>query len=65
MNIGEIRGKNGAELNARLLELYRERMNLRLARATGQLANPARFKALRREIARIKTVMTQQRQAAK
>lgn len=57
MNASELRAKSAADLNARLVELYRERMNLRLQRATGQLANPARFRAVRRDIARIKTVL--------
>jgi large subunit ribosomal protein L29 len=61
MNAAELRGKAPAELRERLRELYREQMNLRIQRATGQLANTARFKAVRRDIARIQTVMTEQR----
>jgi large subunit ribosomal protein L29 len=40
-----------------LLELRKEQFNLRMQRSTGQLANPSRFKAVRRQIARIKTRM--------
>ena len=50
----------GAEdLNKELLELRREQFNLRMQRGTGQLSNPARFKVVRRQIARIKTRMTE------
>lgn len=65
MNATELRAKSAAELHARLVELYRERMNLRLQRATGQLANPARFRAVRQDIARIKTVLGELRRTEK
>jgi large subunit ribosomal protein L29 len=48
---------NASELKSELLELRKEQFNLRMQRSTGQLANPSRFKAVRREIARIKTRM--------
>ena len=57
MNVGELRGQGEGDLKKQLLELYRERFNLRVQRATGQLGNPARFSALRKDIARIKTVL--------
>ena len=44
-----------SELRSELLELRKEQFNLRMQRATGQLANPSRFKTVRRQIARIKT----------
>ena len=44
-----------SELRSELLELRREQFNLRMQRATGQLANPSRFKTVRRQIARVKT----------
>ena len=43
------------ELRSELLELRKEQFNLRMQRATGQLANPSRFKMVRRQIARVKT----------
>ena len=43
------------ELKSELLELRKEQFNLRMQRGTGQLANPSRFKLVRREIARVKT----------
>lgn len=47
------------ELKKELVELRREEFNLRMQRATGQLANSARFRQLRKEVARIKTVMNE------
>ena len=46
---------NKSELRLEVLELRKEQFNLRMQRATGQLANPSRFKIVRRQIARIKT----------
>jgi large subunit ribosomal protein L29 len=43
------------QLQAELLELRKEQFNLRMQRGTGQLTNPARFKVVRRQIARVKT----------
>ena len=43
------------ELRSELLELRKEQFNLRMQRGTGQLANPSRFKTVRRQIARVKT----------
>ena len=60
MKIAELRGKSAAELNKMLIELHREHLNLRVQRATGQLTQPARFQALRRDVARIKTLMQEQ-----
>ena len=43
------------ELRSELLELRKEQFNLRMQRGTGQLANPSRFKIVRRQMARVKT----------
>jgi large subunit ribosomal protein L29 len=59
MNTTEMRNKTPAELHAELSALAREQFNLRMQQATGQLGNPARLKALRRDIARIQTVLIQ------
>ena len=48
---------SASELKSELLDLRKEQFNLRMQRSTGQLANPSRFKAVRRQIARIKTRM--------
>ncbi len=50
---------DSTELKGELLELRKEQFNLRMQRGTGQLANPARFKVVRRQIARIKTRMVE------
>ena len=47
------------ELESELLELRKEQFNLRMQRGTGQLANPSRFKSVRRDIARLQTRMTE------
>ena len=47
------------EFESELLELRKEQFNLRMQRGTGQLASPSRFKSVRRDIARIKTRMTE------
>ena len=49
---------SSAELEARLLELKQEALNLRLQRATGTLENPARIRQVRRETARVLTAVT-------
>jgi large subunit ribosomal protein L29 len=53
----ELRAKSREDLDKQLLDLLKEQFNLRMQRGSGQLANPSRFKAVRREIARIKTVL--------
>ncbi|MGA8262154.1 MAG: 50S ribosomal protein L29 [Arenicellales bacterium] len=59
MKASELRKKSGAELRDELVELRREQFNLRMQRATGQLGTPARFRELRKDIARIETVMNE------
>ncbi|MED5407389.1 MAG: 50S ribosomal protein L29 [Pseudomonadota bacterium] len=56
---GKINELDKSELQSELLGLRKEQFNLRMQNATGQMTNPARFKAVRREIARIKTRMTE------
>jgi len=57
----ELRAKSAADLQKELLELRREQFNLRMARATGQAAKPDQFTKVRRSIARLKTVVGEQR----
>ena len=59
MKAAELRTRNIGELQQLLVELLREQFNLRMQKGSGQLGNPSRFKALRREIARIKTVLNE------
>lgn len=64
MKASELRKMNEADLRSELLELRREQFNLRMQRATGQLGTPARFRELRKDIARIETVMTEKARGA-
>ena len=60
MKAKELRGKNQTELENELQELKKELFNLRFQHATNQLANPMELKRVKRDIARVKTVMRQQ-----
>jgi len=59
MKISEISGKSVDELKGILLDLKKEQFNLRFQRATAQLENTARVRVVRRDIARIRTQLTQ------
>lgn len=54
-----LRAKTADELKTQLVELKKEQFNLRFQAASGQVENPARAKIVRREIARLKTVLGQ------
>lgn len=56
----ELRTKSAEDLNNELVDLRKEEFSLRMQRGTGQLANTARFKQIRRQVARIKTVLNEQ-----
>lgn len=57
MNASELRQKSKEELNSVLLEKSREQFNLRMQKGTGQLARPDQMKKVRRDIARIHTIL--------
>ena len=57
MKASELRDKIADELNKELIELLREQFNLRMQKGTGQLARPHQMKDVRRNIARVKTVL--------
>ena len=59
MKAAELRGRKPEELQGLLLDLLREQFNLRMQKGSGQLGSPGRFKVMRREIARIKTVLNE------
>ena len=61
----DLRVKTDDELSTQLTELKKEAFNLRFQGATGQLEKPARIREVRRDIARIKTVMSANKIAAK
>jgi large subunit ribosomal protein L29 len=60
----EVRTMSPDQLSEQLASLKKEQFNLRFQRATGQLENTARVRAVRRDIARIKTVQAQRRASA-
>lgn len=55
----DVRAKTPDELGTMLLELKREQFNLRFQRATGQQEGVSRIRVVRRDIARVKTIMQQ------
>ena len=61
MKIADIRAMSPDQMDDAVLNLKKERFNLRFQRATGQLENTSRIREARRDIARIKTVAAQVR----
>ncbi|NOQ82119.1 MAG: 50S ribosomal protein L29 [Methylophaga sp.] len=59
MKVSELRQKSVAELNSALVELGREQFNLRMQKNTGQLSKSDQVKKVRRNIARVKTVVNE------
>ena len=64
MKVEDLKGKSGDELKKLLLEKRKEQFNLRFQLSGGQLENTAQMRKIRRDIARIKTMMTQQTEQA-
>ena len=64
MNSEDTRSMTEDELKDSLLSLKKEAFNLRFQQAIGQLENTSRMREVRRDIARVKTVMTDQRRGA-
>jgi large subunit ribosomal protein L29 len=64
MKAEDIRAKTEDELKDQLLSLKKEQFNLRFQKASGQLENTARVREVRRDIARIKTILTERRGSA-
>jgi large subunit ribosomal protein L29 len=59
MKAQELKAKTPDQLRDELLALKKEAFNLRFRQATGQLENTARMNAVRKDVARIKTVLNQ------
>ncbi|WP_448213244.1 50S ribosomal protein L29 [Colwellia sp. MEBiC06753] len=59
MKANELKEKSIEELNAELLNLLREQFNLRMQASTGQLAQTHLLRTVRRNIARVKTIITE------
>jgi len=62
--VSDIKVMTEDQLNEEVLKLKKEQFNLRFQRANGQVENTGRIRVLRRDIARIQTVLTEQRRAA-
>lgn len=65
MNANELRGKSLEELNTELVEQLKEQFGLRMQKTAGQLERPSDVKKVRRQIARIKTIMHEIKTAGK
>ena len=63
MKANEMRDMASEALNDELVKLRREQFNLRMQRATGQAAQPHEFGRVRKDIARIKTILNEKRAA--
>ena len=59
MNAQELREKTPDQLREELSNLKKEAFNLRFQQATGQLENTARMRSVKRDVARVRTVLTQ------
>ena len=64
MKATELREKSVEELNKELIDLLKEQFNLRFRRATGQVEDTSRIQTIRRDIARVKTVLTERSKGA-
>lgn len=65
MKAAEIRDMTLEEARAREEELRKEVFNLRMRHATNQLENPLKLRTLRRDIARVKTIVAEKEREAK
>ncbi len=64
MNAADLRAKSPDELRTELESLKKEAFNLRFQQATGQLENTARMRVVRRDAARVKTILNEKAAAA-
>ncbi len=64
MEASELRDKSVDELNAELLELRREQFNLRMQQATGEMTHNHQHSRVRKDIARVKTVLNEMQRTA-
>ncbi len=64
MNAQELRDKTPDQLRDELATLKKEAFNLRFQAATGALENPARMRQVRRDVARVNTILNEKAQAA-
>lgn len=62
MNANELRGRSQGELREELASLLRAQFSLRMQKATQQLSNTSQLRKVRRDIARVRTVLAQKAQ---
>ncbi len=65
MKADELRGMSQEDLSKELVNLRREQFNLRMQRASGQLARPNEYGRVKKDIARVKTVLGELQQTSK
>jgi len=65
MDAHDLRAKNDGELRKELDGLLREQFNLRMQRGIGQLATPHELRRVRRDIARVRTILTERQREGK
>ena len=65
MKVSDLRGMSRDDLNKELVNLRREHFNLRMQRATGQLARPHEYGRVKKDIARVKTILGELDKASK
>ena len=63
MNAAELRSKSVSELRMELQNLLREKFNLSMQRGTGQLSRPDQYGKVRKDIARVNTVLNEKAKA--
>ncbi len=64
MKANDLRGMSQEDLNKELLNLRREQFSLRMQRATGQLARPHEYGRVKKDIARVKTILGELKQTS-
>jgi len=64
-NVKELREKDEAGLKEEILNIRKEQFNLRMQQGAGEMSKPHLFKNARRDIARVKTVLAEKKQAGK
>jgi large subunit ribosomal protein L29 len=64
MKVNDMRGMSQEDLNKELLNLRREQFSLRMQRATGQLARPHEYGRVKKDIARVKTILGELKQTS-
>ena len=62
MNARELRSRTSDELRSELIAVRREAFNLRMQKGMGQLSRPDQMRKLRRDVARLKTVLKEREQ---